>query len=91
MNLRGNPLRPPYARLVDAHGDLAVITALLNPAAARIDLSECAFDRLPAEVAAVPRGALRELVLTNNKLIDLPQVRVCVCVCDCVFVCAICV
>lgn len=75
LALRGNPLRPPFNRVLEAHGELAIVASLLNPLAPRLDLSECGFDRLPAEVTMLPRGgALRELVLTNNRLTDLPQV-----------------
>jgi hypothetical protein len=50
--LRGNPLRQPFGRLADAHGDLAA-ARLLDPYSERIDMSECGFDRLPAEVGRV--------------------------------------
>jgi hypothetical protein len=52
-----------------------VVTQLLDAAAARVDLSACGCERVPPEVAGLPRGALRELVLTNNRLLDLPQAR----------------
>ncbi len=81
LTLKGNPLRPPYPKLIECHGDLAVITSLLDCNAVRVDLSECGFEKLPSEVVGVQRGALRELVLTNNKLNDLPQVRGCLVEC----------
>jgi hypothetical protein len=115
LTLRGNPLRSPFGRLADVRGDLAVVRELLDAGAAVVDLSECGFERLPAQVRGsgrhleladcwvvgpggcspsyavaplrciapwpwqvlgpMPRGTLRELVLTNNRLTDLPQVR----------------
>jgi hypothetical protein len=56
LTLRGNPLRPPFGRLADARGDLAVVTSLLDGNARRVDLSECGFERLPSEVGGWVHG-----------------------------------
>jgi Leucine-rich repeat (LRR) protein len=78
LSLKFNPLRHPYLRLMDAKGELPLL-AFLRPegAAGGLDLEGCGFEGLPKEVWEVAgRSALVTLNLTNNRLRDLPQVRV---------------
>lgn len=78
LSLKANPLRQPFLRLMDAKGELAVL-AFLRPegAAGALDLEGCGFEALPKEVWEVAgRSALVSLNLINNRLRDLPQVRV---------------
>jgi hypothetical protein len=60
---------------VDARGELALV-GLLNRGAPLLDLGECGLDALPPEVTSWARPALQQLRLTNNRLTDLPLVRV---------------
>lgn len=79
--VRGNPLRQPYQRVLDVRGERGLLS-LLRPEgeAGTLDMDGCGFELLPPEVCNLTgRGAsLAALVLTNNRLVDLPKVR-CVC------------
>jgi Leucine-rich repeat (LRR) protein len=77
LSLKFNPLRQPYLRLMDAKGELALLSSLRpEGAAGALDLEGCGFEVLPKEVWEVPgRSALVTLNLTNNRLSNLPQVR----------------
>ena len=49
LNLSDNPLRSPYSRLVELNGELSLVE-FCNPAAEKLDLTNCGFDTLPEEV-----------------------------------------
>ncbi|KAG2436697.1 hypothetical protein HXX76_006225 [Chlamydomonas incerta] len=66
LSLRENPLVQPYAALLEAQGEMAVLD-LLNPAADKLDLAGCGLHTVPAEVAP-HAGVLTQLKLAHNRL-----------------------
>jgi hypothetical protein len=63
----------PLARVVEAKGEIAVVD-LLRVAGSTLDIADCGFETLPAEVTCWPRPCLQQLKLSGNRLTDLPEV-----------------
>lgn len=66
----GTPDLLPCSRIMELHGERGVLE-FCNPAADKVDLTNCNLEVLPAEVAAWHGGA-QQLKLANNRLKGLP-------------------
>ena len=49
LNMAGNPLQPPFSRLVEVLGELSLVE-FCSSASDRLDITNCSFVELPAEV-----------------------------------------
>ena len=58
---------------MEAKGEMALVD-LLRVADSKLDIADCGFETIPAEVTCWPRTCLQQLKLSGNRLTDLPQV-----------------
>ena len=55
LDLTGNPLRPPFAQVLEINGELSLVE-FCNRSSDKLDLTNCGFEELPEEVSVGGRS-----------------------------------